>query len=131
MTLLVRWNLPWTQDGGSQTLKGALCLLCDGDVEDVLQPWCGSDGSRQSPRAVPPGRRKDEALVPAWHHEELLSGVLYRGMPLGRSPDVSWAHEGDAWVAPPGGEAHTTKIVGDELNVPKANRFAEGESTAC
>jgi hypothetical protein len=38
------------------------------------------------------------------------------------------AHCGDE--APDAGEAQTAKIVGDELKVPKANGFAEGESTA-
>jgi hypothetical protein len=37
-------------------LEGALHLLCGGNVMDVLQPWCGCDGSRQSPRAMPSGR---------------------------------------------------------------------------
>jgi hypothetical protein len=31
---------------------------------------------------------------------------------------------------PPGGEAQSTEVVGDELKVPKMNSFAEGESTA-
>jgi hypothetical protein len=39
-------------------LERALRLLCDGDAEDVLQPWCGCDGSKRSPRAVPQGRRE-------------------------------------------------------------------------
>jgi hypothetical protein len=29
------------------------------------------------------------------------------------------------------GEAHATKVVGDELEVPEVNSFAEGEPTAC
>jgi hypothetical protein len=33
--------------------------------------------------------------------------------------------------SPPYGEAQTVKVVGDEGEVPKANGFAEGESTAC
>jgi hypothetical protein len=31
---------------------------------------------------------------------------------------------------PEGGEAQTVEVVSDELNVPKANEFTEGESTA-
>jgi hypothetical protein len=30
-----------------------------------------------------------------------------------------------------GGEARATEVVGDELKVPKANSFTEGESTTC
>jgi hypothetical protein len=30
-------------------LDEALHLLYGGDIEDVLQPWCGCDGSEQSP----------------------------------------------------------------------------------
>jgi hypothetical protein len=33
-------------------------------------------------------------------------------------------------LLPPGGEAQASKVVGDELKVPKVNGFAEGESTA-
>jgi hypothetical protein len=41
-----------TQDRGlSQTLEGVLCLLCDGDVEDIIYPWCGCDGSERNPHA--------------------------------------------------------------------------------
>jgi hypothetical protein len=43
-------------------LEGALCLLCGGDAEDVLWPLCGYDGSRWSPRVMPPG--KGEAGAP-------------------------------------------------------------------
>jgi hypothetical protein len=31
---------------------------------------------------------------------------------------------------PPRGEAQTIEVVGDELKIPKANGFVEGESTA-
>jgi hypothetical protein len=31
---------------------------------------------------------------------------------------------------PPGGEAEIVEVVGDELKIPKANGFVEGESTA-
>jgi hypothetical protein len=37
-------------------LEGALRLLCGSDIEDVLQPWFGCDGSRQRPRATHLGR---------------------------------------------------------------------------
>jgi hypothetical protein len=44
-------------------------------------------------------------------------------------PVVGWAHEGDAWVAPPRREAQATEVVGNELKAPKANGFTEGEAT--
>jgi hypothetical protein len=46
-------------------LEGALCLLCGGDVKDVLQPWCGCDGSRQSLRAALFGRGGGGAKLPS------------------------------------------------------------------
>jgi hypothetical protein len=45
----------------------------------VLRPWCGCDGSKRSPRVVPPGRGKAEATLPARCREELLVGVIYHG----------------------------------------------------
>jgi hypothetical protein len=65
----------------------------------------------------------------ARRREELLGRVLYHGPPWGWCPIASWAHEGSAWVAPPGGEAQATKVVGDELEAPKVNGFTEGEAT--
>jgi hypothetical protein len=43
----------------------------------VLQPWCGCDGSRQSPHVVPSGR--GGAFLFARNHVELLDGVPYHG----------------------------------------------------
>jgi hypothetical protein len=73
--------------------------------------------------------REVEAPVSTQRHEELLGGVLYHGSLRGWNPAVSWAHGGGAWVTSHEGEVKTAKIVGDELKVPKANSFAEGEST--
>jgi hypothetical protein len=43
---------------------------------------------------------------------------------------MSWARESGACVAPPRGEAQSAELVDDELKVPNANGFTEGESTA-
>jgi hypothetical protein len=57
---------PRTQDGGlSPTLEGAIDLLCGGDVEDALQPWCGCDEGKRSPRVALFGRGEAEAPLPA------------------------------------------------------------------
>jgi hypothetical protein len=85
-------------------------------------------GASEAP--MPSGRREAEASFPTWCHEELLSGVLNHGPPRGRCPTTSWGHERGAFIAPPRGEAQAAEVVSDELEVPKANGFAKGESTA-
>jgi hypothetical protein len=35
------------------------------------------------------------------------------------------------YITPPRGDARAAKVVSDELDVPKVNGFAEGESTTC
>jgi hypothetical protein len=65
-------------------LEGALRLMCNNDVEDVLQPWCGCNGSRQSPVACLLGEGGGgEGPLPTRHREDLLDGVLYHGPPWG------------------------------------------------
>jgi hypothetical protein len=44
-------------------------------------------------------------------------------------PQISPHDKNGAFIAPPGREAQGTEVVGDELRVPKANGFTEGEST--
>jgi hypothetical protein len=78
---------------------------------------------------MPTGRGEAKAPLTTWRHEELLGRVLYHGLPWRWYPTMSWAHEGGTWVAPPGGEAQAAEVVNDELEVPKANGFTEGEST--
>jgi hypothetical protein len=46
-------------------------------------------------------------------------------------PHGELSPQSEAFIAPPRGETHATEVVGDKLKVPKANGFAEGESTAC
>jgi hypothetical protein len=98
--------------------------------QSILHPWGGRGGSERGPRATPSGGRASEASFPNWCHEELLSGVLNHGPPQGRCPAASWAHESGAFVTLPGGKAQAAEVVGDELKVPKANGFTEGQSTA-
>jgi hypothetical protein len=97
----------------------------------ILHPWCGCDKSELSPHAASPRRGEAEAPLPAWRHEELLDGVLYHGPPRGWCPTASWAHDGGAWVTPPGGATQVAEVVNDELEVLKVNGFTKGESTAC
>jgi hypothetical protein len=65
-------------------LEGALCLLCGGDVEDVLQPWCGCDGSRQNLRAALFGRgggAKLPSLLDAMRNSSAESSIMaHRGV---------------------------------------------------
>jgi hypothetical protein len=97
--------------------------------QSILHPWCGCDGSEQSPHTTLSGRGEAEAPVPTWHREDLLDGVLYHGLPWGRCPATSWAPGSGTCVTPPRGEAQAAEVVGDELKVPKVNYFAKGEST--
>jgi hypothetical protein len=76
-----------TRDGGlSLTLEGALHRLCDGDVEDVLQPWCSCVGSERGPSVMPSGGREAEASFSTQRREELSGGVLNHGPPRGLMP---------------------------------------------
>jgi hypothetical protein len=77
-----------------------------------------SENQSVTPCTAPPYKGEARAPIAAWHREELLGGVFYHG------------HEGSAWVTPPGGEAQTAEIVGDELKVPKVNGFTKWESTS-
>jgi hypothetical protein len=85
-------------------------------------------GASEAP--APSGRREAKASFPAWRDVELLSGVLNHAPLRSRCSAVSWAHESDAFVALLGGKAQAAEVVGDELEVPKTNGFAEGESPA-
>jgi hypothetical protein len=55
-------------------------LLCGGDVKDVLQPWCGCDGSRQSPvlRLLGKGVAKLPSPLDAMRNSSAESSIMAR-----------------------------------------------------